>query len=253
MATLQANRDGITLSGPELVALLALSEEPAGHHDLDPELDAAISALTEAKLVVAGRPIPLVERILAVLGLPLIDLHLETFVISGVRPHDVIINPTGAVIQRYDEAGDAELFLVELADLVPTLFRYLGLGPRPAPAIAGPVTVPVAVLHEVASRPGPITGATGVKALEAAGLPAEEATAVTLLLLERRASWRATSQWASGPDELSTRELVLIDGGRAGLWRCRPNVDRGTAEIEPITAEQAAAALRELIPRHRAG
>ncbi|MGH9245813.1 MAG: ESX secretion-associated protein EspG [Acidimicrobiales bacterium] len=265
MAVLNIEAEGMRLSEPEFAVLAAhaggrtdrlrsLADDGAvadetGTGTADhATLERAEIALRETGLLSDDGVAPLARHLLAIFTEPLIELHIETFVVSGLRHHRVAIHPDGAVVSGPTDDGEIELVAVPLRDLVPRLLRYLRLGPRRPPAWTTPISVPASVLPEVATAPA-VTFGDGVGALVGAGMTEDEAETVAYVLLERRLSFRATSLWAPGPGESASRTVTVVDGGKMGVWFSEPDLSSGTTTLTPTTVPAVGDALVGLIPR----
>lgn len=248
MAVFDLEQQGLRLDDAELLALLAraAAPEPMARPS---ELVAADAALTAAGVLVEGAMVPTAARIVAILGAPAMEMHLECYIVADTYALDVSITRDGAVLSRTTPEGLTELRCVELAETPLAILRAVGLGRRNDPPCDHPITVPAAVLTDLGGR-GDADGTAGVEALAAAGLDRADGEIVVLLLMQRRLSFRLTALWrdGDGADELVSREMTVIDGGRMGLWFSEADPATSSARLTPTNVRGVVAGVTALTP-----
>lgn len=192
-------------------------------------------ALTDCGALVAGRPHPALERVLAPTLAPVLELAVsrDDVVARGWaddRDASLLIPLSGGELRRL--AG------VPVTLLPGVLAGMLGVGPRPGPAEREPVELESGQLGRL------IAGERGQRAAEGQGAadspePPEAAAVVAGL----RDHWRIDARWV---EDGRAEMLEAIDAAR-GLWLVMPRREGG-ARLEPTCATEVWRHLTGLIP-----
>jgi len=190
---------------------------------------AHLSALAAAGAVVEGRLEPWVAEIVATMTAAPLEVVVEVFSGGAMVASTVWSDgPWGALATTHDDdtvtvrSVPGSLLAATLADLV-------GLDPTADPADHGSLRrLPAAALHRFHARlvAGDGPGAAAALA-DDPGVTTEELELMLDLVTGLGRSWRITS----GP-----RSMVVVDGGRRGLWQAigpSPAVE-GTPPVDDI-------------------
>lgn len=188
-----------------------------------------VEALTACGALVAGRPHPVLESVLAPTLAPLLELTITSGDTAGRgwsdAEHASLLVPVGGGWRRRLAGMEASLLPGVLAGM-------LGLGPRPVPEGREPVELEVAQLGRLIARERGQARAGGAQ------LPPEAAAAVAGL----RAHWRVDAGWV---EEQRLEMLEVLDADR-GLWLVVPQ--EGGVRMQPTHAAEVWRHLTGLIP-----
>jgi hypothetical protein len=137
-----------------------------------------------------------------------------------------------AVVVAEESPGRPEEIALPTAEVPLALCQILGLGPRPIPAI------PPVVL-----APGAMAILIGRREPHGHGLEPAVALALARALAERPRHWTVCFAWAAADGAERRRNLEVLEGERAGIWRLHQAEDERVA-LQPTSST---AVLRELV------
>jgi hypothetical protein len=147
-------------------------------------------------------------------------------------PVSVRGNARECLVVAEEAAGRTAQIAVPPVEVPLALWQILGMGPRPIPTVA-PVVLP----------PGAMAILIGRREPHGHGLEPAVAQALERALASRPRHWTVRFQWR-GPDGAERRRNVeVLEGEDAGIWRLRRTGD-DRVELAPTSST---AVLRELI------
>jgi hypothetical protein len=207
-----------------------LVAEP-GHEILSgQDADASLAGLARAGLVVDGRPVPALERVVAlVVGAPR-RLTLDVNRDGRERAYRAWVAPDAALLGR-DDDGRLELALCEPREVAAAFARRVDLQAAARRAVwPEPLSAPLAVLERALAVEDPdatLREATSLGPLErafllrAAGSP--------------RLGWKLAATFASESGGPGEQRLAVVDAGSAGLWTS--SVEEGVLQLTAVGSE----------------
>lgn len=234
MPSVDSARRRARLTGTQLEVLVDLVEGRPSR----PQLASAATALTDAGLLLDGRPVAALVDLVRDLAAADVTLDLEVAGRDGVSVHGAALTAERCwLVSGWPGVAESEYTRIDPRMLLPALSMAVGLQQGAPPPGRTPVSCSLADLGaaldargtiEAAAAPGADLGpgrATTAESLRSHGVAPELAA----VLADERSAWRLTSSWTSDSGRVA-RVLAVVDAGEQGLWR-----REGVAE--PLGAE----------------
>jgi hypothetical protein len=149
--------------------------------------------------------------------------------IEGVEPALRVEGDRAECVATSD-LPDAEPVALSFDELPVALVAWLGLGPRPRPDDPA-----------VRLSPGAMAVLIGRRQAHGHGLPADQATALQRRLDAGVRHWSVRLEDGGG----RRRNLEVVEGTAAGIWRVRPAGD--LVELAPTTTTEVVRELVEML------
>ncbi|CAN5662585.1 hypothetical protein BH20ACT2_BH20ACT2_23770 [soil metagenome] len=258
VATVDHHRRSIRLSGAELAAATLLLSAPGDPDLAQPAVRHHLDALADAGAIDDGRLLGWLAELVALISAAQLRVLVQTYAVDALVTHSLWFTPgAGALASPHDDATRT-VSPTETVSAPWTIAGLVGLGQRPPPAHDQRIELRRSLLDDAFATLAEGDPDAATAALAHGGLDTPDAAALVALARGRRLSWRVTSVFIDADGQRQERELAMVDGGHAGLWRSTLQGDAGpdddpVVRLEPRRASQTWADLVALLPGTRTG